>query len=262
MIGTPPIPEGFWRKAAASESPVLILDYDGTLAPFCDDPSRAVPYPGVRELLIRISRSRTRVAVVSGRPAREIFGLLDTPGIDLWGEHGGERFRDGASVFLFPPGAEQETLFAKAVEMAQRESPGVRLARKRLSLAAHARGVPEGERRLDVLERVWRSLLGERREEISLQRFDGGIELRPQRVGKALAVSEILSGTGKDDAVAYLGDDFTDEDAFLALGARGLAVLVRKEPRPTAARHRIVPPEELLLFLGRWAASVEGGGPE
>src|SRR5437763_1264905 len=32
----------------------------------------------------------------------------------------------------------------------------------------------------------------------------------------------------------YLGDDFTDEDAFRALGDRGVSILIAEEPRETA----------------------------
>jgi trehalose 6-phosphate phosphatase len=61
---------------------------------------------------------------------------------------------------------------------------------------------------------------------------------------------------GPDTAVAYLGDDRTDEDAFMALRGRGLAVLVRPDLRATAAEVWIRPPDELLLFLQRWEQST------
>ena len=85
--------------------------------------------------------------------------------------------------------------------------------------------------------------------------FDGGIEFRAQGTTKGSAVRTILSEVGEHTPVAYLGDDSTDEDAFRALGDRGLGVLVRREPRATAADLRISPPEELLDFLKRWMAA-------
>jgi trehalose-6-phosphatase len=58
---------------------------------------------------------------------------------------------------------------------------------------------------------------------------------------------------------AYLGDDATDEDAFVALNElsttgdlTALPVLVRSSPRTSAARMRLNPPGELLDFLSRW----------
>ena len=71
----------------------LLLDYDGTLAPFRVDRFKARPYAGVRELLTRIERQGgTRMAVVTGRPAREIGPLLGLEKMpEVWGLHGAER---------------------------------------------------------------------------------------------------------------------------------------------------------------------------
>ena len=69
---------------------------------------------------------------------------------------------------------------------------------------------------------------------------------------KGDAVRTILDEIGPEVPVAYLGDDWTDERAFLALGTRGLSVLVRPEWRTTAAAVWIRPPEDLQKFLERW----------
>jgi trehalose-6-phosphatase len=68
----------------------------------------------------------------------------------------------------------------------------------------------------------------------------------------------VLAETPEDAAVAYLGDDFTDEDAFVAVKPRGLAVLVRPEFRETAADVWIRPPRELIAFLKRWRDACGG----
>jgi len=54
---------------------------------------------------------------------------------------------------------------------------------------------------------------------------------------------------------AYLGDDRTDEDAFLAIAPHGVGVLVRPELRETAAAWWLRLPEELLEFLDDWSAA-------
>ena len=52
---------------------VLMLDYDGTLAPFRVDPSQARPYPGITEILDAIMQQGvTRLVLVSGRRATEV----------------------------------------------------------------------------------------------------------------------------------------------------------------------------------------------
>src|SRR5579871_52455 len=83
----------FFSTFTAAAHPLLLLDYDGTLAPFRVNRFEAVPWPGVREILNQIrARSETRVVVVTGRPATEIAPLLalDQP-VEVWGLHGFER---------------------------------------------------------------------------------------------------------------------------------------------------------------------------
>src|ERR1700726_1758789 len=78
---------------------VLMLDYDGTLAPFHIDRFAATPYPGVVDRLASMSPlARVRLVLVSGRSARELRDLLP-PGVkaEVWGSHGREQLKtDGA----------------------------------------------------------------------------------------------------------------------------------------------------------------------
>lgn len=54
-------PAPFFAHVAAAPLSVLLLDYDGTLAPFHMRPNEALPYAGVQERVMDIVRSsRTR----------------------------------------------------------------------------------------------------------------------------------------------------------------------------------------------------------
>ena len=71
-----PIPYApFLEQLRSAATRVLLLDYDGTLAPFCVDRTLAFPYPQVPPLLVRIMQTGTRVVLVSGRPVRELLLL-------------------------------------------------------------------------------------------------------------------------------------------------------------------------------------------
>jgi trehalose-phosphatase len=94
---------------------------------------------------------------------------------------------------------------------------------------------------------------------MELLEFDGGIEMRMPGRDKGDAVRTILDEVGPEVPVAYLGDDITDERAFLALGTLGLSVLVRPEWRETAAALWIRPPEGLREFLARWLRACRVG---
>jgi trehalose-phosphatase len=245
----------FYAHLQGAPRRVLMLDYDGTLAPFRVRPEQAVPYPGVPELLEALAlQEDTRIVVVTGRRARDVAELLEISGlIEIWGVHGWERLLPGDALRSQEPTAEIRLALAQAHTLADElRRSGARIERKPASIAMHWRGVPEASiaRLREQLEAVWRPLAdGGMLEWLS---FDGGVELRAPGANKRYAVNAVLSETAEDSAVAYLGDDVTDEDAFRAMKGRGLAVLVRPECRDTAADVWIRPPHELLEFIGRW----------
>lgn len=84
---------------------------------------------------------------------------------------------------------------------------------------------------------------------LELCEFEGGLELRFPSRSKADAVEKIMGETEGEAAVAYPGDDASDEEAFRALKGKGLSALVRAEMYPTAADLWLKPPQGLLDFL-------------
>ena len=96
--------ENFLDELAQSRKAALLLDYDGTLAPFRVDRHRAFPYPGVPALLQEIiNTGHTRVVLITGRPAQDIVPLLGLePHPEIWGAYGLQRLRlDGTCAM--PP---------------------------------------------------------------------------------------------------------------------------------------------------------------
>ncbi|MBN1825862.1 MAG: trehalose-phosphatase [Candidatus Eisenbacteria bacterium] len=247
-------PDEFFGRLAAAARSVLLLDYDGTLAPFRVERELAVPYPGVRDLLRDLLRlKRCRVVLVTGRWSEHVLPLLglERPP-EIWASHGWERrFPDGR-VELAP--LEEPTVMglAQADDWAIAERLQDRIERKPAGLALHWRGLPPDrveDLRARAVEAWTRFAAGN---ELLIAEFDGGVELRAGGRTKGFAVDTVISEVEDDVPSAYLGDDWTDEDAFRALEGRGLRVLVREELRPTAADLWIRPPGELLEFLGRW----------
>src|SRR5215468_11754475 len=80
----------FFQRSDRTKTARLLLDYDGTLAPFQTDRYNAYPYPGIIPVLNRIIQtSRTKVSIVSGRPIKEIQNLLKPlQDFEVWGAHG------------------------------------------------------------------------------------------------------------------------------------------------------------------------------
>lgn len=234
---------------------LLMLDYDGTLAPFREDRDAAFPYPGVRESLATLQRKpSSRVVIITGRAVSDLIPLLGLdPPPEIWGSHGWERrFPDGGyAVGPFPEGALRG--LANADEWVRLHGLEERCERKPGSVALHWRGLGEAAaREIEALGlKAWEPLEAEHGLEV--HPFDGGIELRVPGRNKGDAVRTLLAETSQDAAAAYLGDDWTDEDAFEALDGRGLSALVRPAPRTSLAQVWIRPPGELIAFLDAWA---------
>jgi trehalose-phosphatase len=260
-------PELWTKSAAAAElgqrlrsapRSLLMLDYDGTLAPFHIDRFEAIPYPGVEELLSALSGlSKVRLVLVSGRSARELRDMLRADvQAEIWGSHGRERLgRDGGYQFFPLTPVQQGTL-----DQLSREMATLGLARtlevKPSSIAIHWRSFdPATQEHIRSSVQSVFARLGET-EGLHLLPFDGGVELRSKERTKGTAVAEVLAEEPTAIPTAYLGDDLTDEDAFAALGNRGESILVRSEVRQSSARFWLRPPEDLLQFLDVWTAGA------
>jgi trehalose 6-phosphate phosphatase len=246
--------EQFMNTVAQSEVSALLLDYDGTLAPFRLDRDHALPYPGMIALLQGIiDNGRTRVVIITGRNASEVGSLLQVRPIpEIWGCHGLERLRPDGTYETSGVDEPVRNALADADRWLKDNGLHNRAESKTGAIAVHLRGLDKTTAAKDCTRVLlgWRPIA--QRTPMELLEFDGGIEMRMPGHDKGDAVWTILNEIGPGVPVAYLGDDLTDERAFLALGTRGLSVLVRPQKRKTAAAVWIKPPEGMREFLARW----------
>ena len=244
----------FFRTVERAQQSALLLDYDGTLAPFRRDRLRATPYPGVTQLLKDIMDiGHTRMVIVSGRRAPELVPLLNlSPAPEIWGTHGLEHLSSDGTYQR----QDIDSDTADALSEADQWIDGLHfhhmVEHKPGSLAVHWRGLTEQDANV-VRDKVllgWLPIAD--RACLTIDHFDGGVEMRMGTRNKADAVRTILAQMEVDAPVAYLGDDECDEEVFRALQNRVLRVLVRPQWRETAADLWLRPPIELLAFLQDW----------
>jgi trehalose 6-phosphate phosphatase len=257
--------EPLLRAVAKAPRSLLMLDYDGTLAPFHKHRDQAFSYPGISALLQEIvGTGRTRVAIVSGRDVGEIIPLLNfKPYPEIWGLHGSQRQWPDGSFHLVPINEMTVQGLAKANQWLRQQNLQHTAEFKNGSIAVHWRGLSETQAR-EIRSRVllgWTSLA--KQAEMNLLEFDGGVEIRAHNPNKGDAVRIILSEMSSGTPAAYLGDDITDEHAFEALNTyprkgETLSVLVRPHLRQTAAQLWLRPPNEVLALLQRWFEAVQG----
>jgi trehalose 6-phosphate phosphatase len=228
--------------------PLLFLDYDGTLAPIVDDPSKAFPHPEAAEV-VRALAERHPAYVVTGRHLDHVAELLGVrmPGIGLHGTQRGMLGDEPES--LMPPEA-REALDRLRQSVPERE--GIVLEDKGESFAVHYRHAPDPDAALAALK-AW---VGDLTSALVAIWGKSVVELRPASLSKGTAVTTI-SAEHPGCTPVYLGDDVTDEDAFAALheldgaGAKyeGDAVTVRVGGGETVARYALDGPAEVVAYL-------------
>jgi len=224
----------------------LFLDLDGTLLDVCAKPERVVaPYDVIR-LLPALQRTfNGAVALLSGRPIRDVDRILFPLQLPCAGLHGAERrSSDGRLSRLTVDDVVLTEVRSAVAGVGGRQ--GVRIEDKRMGFALHTREAPsayEGTEAsiTDIAEQshgVFRVLRG-----------CNIIELVPRlaSAGHALlAFLEEPAFAGRRPLV--FGDDETDADAFRAAIERdGVAIAVGDHAPPS--EHRVASPRDCRMLL-------------
>lgn len=231
---------------------VVFLDYDGTLTPIVSRPELAVFSDETRRVVSELA-TQCPVAIVSGRDRSDVQSLVAIDNISFVGSHGfdivgpdGKEKPHPESIGLPPILDDLENTLQRRLHGV----PGVRSQRKKYSLSVHYRGVPDN--RVSEVERIVDEEIAARKE---LRKTHGKkvFEIQPQidwHKGKAvLYLLELLGLDGPDGVPIYVGDDITDENAFLAIRERGIGVHVKDGVETTAAHYALENTDEVRRFL-------------
>ncbi len=235
----------------------LFLDYDGTLVPIASRPAQAT-FDDDGRALLRALAGMFPVAIVSGRARAIVRSLVGVPSLYYVGNHGleisGPRVRRNVAV----PARWRRDLatFLGAIEA---DAPsGLVIERKGVTASVHYRlvSIEDRSRWLPALRRRLAAWAAGGR--LYLVRGKAVYELRPPLDwDKGAAVRWLISRPGMTDRTpVYLGDDTTDENAFRAVRADGVGVLVGR-PRRSAARYRLAGPAAVRRLLVRWLAELD-----
>ena len=220
-------------EAAAAGVLLVACDYDGTLAPIVDDPAQAVPDTAALATLTRIAAlERTHAAILSGRGLDELRRLVgEAAGVALIGSHGAESAGRGEPVDVATR-EQLDEVEARFLDLARRFH-GAHVEAKPAGVAFHYRTVPP------ALQRQAASRAEEIAADFPGLRLVGGkrvVELTAGGVDKGVALAALRTAVAAD-AVVFIGDDVTDEDAFSILGRADVAIKVG--PGSTGAAFRI-----------------------
>lgn len=245
----------FLRQAAAVQTIVVALDFDGTIAPLAEHPSMAVADPAALQAISRLARRpRTRLAVISGRGLADLRARLPSldSSITLVGSHGAEWSPGSISGLGSAALTGVPEVIARLREVAER-CPGAWVEAKPAGAALHVRHadprrapgtIEEARQRLSALPGVL------------LRRGVAALDASVSRANKGGAIAAIAQDAGAD-ATIFFGDDATDEEAFLTLEPPSVGVKVG--PGPTYASARVEGVAEVvaaLELLDSWRAAL------
>jgi trehalose 6-phosphate phosphatase len=240
---------------------LIASDYDGTLSTLMDHPKSAKLQPDAQTALIKISAlyPRVRLAFISGRALTDLSNKFPAAlrGAILAGNHGLE-IRGAGLNFTHPAGvALKPALGALAVSLAHicRKIEGVELEDKGLSLTLHYRRV--ASKNLIELARLTERL--HLTKGIRMHHGKQVIEFRPKAEwNKGFALRCIIQHLGLSaDCTLYMGDDNTDEDAFIELAKEGTTVHVGDVQILSKAAIHAHNPEDAAAFLTKLADQLE-----
>ncbi|MBA3270750.1 MAG: trehalose-phosphatase [Acidobacteria bacterium] len=224
---------------------VFLSDYDGTLADFHDDPTIPVPSPETARLLCRlVARTDISFGIVSGRRVADLRTRTQLPSrVYLAGLHGME-IEVGTIRWQHPDldvAREHVRELIRRLEPIREKVPGLLLEDKHVSIAVHVRNVDpdlRGAALADADACASQFVTGG-----LLRRLTGSmvIEFLPNigcHKGDATRwiARDVETRCGQLPWVVFVGDDVTDEDAFLAI-EEGAGVLVGS--RPSAAKYQL-----------------------
>jgi trehalose 6-phosphate synthase/phosphatase len=217
---------------------LLILDYDGTLVPFFNQPEQAAPSPVLVRLLTALAAdSNNCVALISGRQTENLdrwFGGIE--GLWLIAEHGAELkspFTKAWNPLRAQAPAEWKSTVMPILEHFVDRTPGSFIEEKKYSVVLHYRmAEPEfGAWLANELVSMLEAMLAET--ELRAFRGEKIVEVRPVWVNKGEAFEHLIASQPEPDFLFAAGDDRTDEDLFERI--RGEAWTVHVGSGPTHA---------------------------
>lgn len=206
---------------------VVCLDFDGVLAPIVEDPDQAHIHPEAGEVLLELAGLVKAIAVVTGRPARQAVSLGDLDALGariaetgrdflVLGQYGNERWSAHSRRVLSPrPPRGLASLVAELPDLLRSEGLSeAYLEQKSLAVAVHTRRMDDPDAALERLTPVLQRAARERG--LVLEPGRMVVEVRAPGMDKGNAV-RTLRRELHADAMAFVGDDLGDVEAFDAI---------------------------------------------
>ena len=194
----------------------LITDVDGTISKTAPTPQQARVSPLCRHYLLKLSSHLALVAAISGRPVNQVRKMVGIDNMVYIGNHGMERGRGVKNEF---PDITHD--YSRVIKSMIKEltpllsSEGISIEDKGVTATIHYRLSPEPQ----LAERKILNTLNASTRAKSLRVIRGKMSfnlLPPTETDKGTATMDLIREYNLQGGI-YLGDDYTDIDAFKAI---------------------------------------------
>jgi trehalose 6-phosphate synthase/phosphatase len=217
---------------SAGHDRYILLDYDGTLRPFAPTPDEARPTAETLDVLRHVtSLPRSRVYIVSGRPAQTLEEWVGEVPAGLCAEHG---------LYLREAGAENWDLLVDIncdwmefvlpiLHSFAQNTPGALVEIKTAAVAWHWRRCEPDFGQWQANELALH--LNQELANLPVEVIHGHrvIEVRAQGVHKGNLASHLSARWSPEDFILAVGDDETDEDLFMRLPEHAWSIRVGRQ---------------------------------
>jgi trehalose 6-phosphate synthase/phosphatase len=235
---------------SAASRRLILLDYDGTLLPYMDQPERAVPDEPLKELVRSLAGDPSNdVVLISSRGESFLGKHFGSYEIGLIGNHGiSVRRKNGEWEHLIHTDDGWKDELAPIMQLHADRTPGSRFEEKEHSLAWHFRGSDPDLAFVRVAE--LKDALISMSVNHNLTTFEGNrvLEVKSSVASKVQGAELWLNETDYQ-FILCAGDDLTDEDLFAALPQD--AHSIRIGLGPTNAKYFLENSQELRRVLER-----------
>ena len=249
------------RRVAGTGHLLVAMDFDGTMAPLVDHAGDARALPRSAAAFAALTElPRTTTALISGRALDSLRAVASPPEETLLiGSHGAEVWMGPGSSELMLDDAQRELLaeVRRELEGIVEQAPGTLLEDKPAGVVLHTR-LASGDVAEDAVAAA-RAVLQDR-SGVFLKSGNRVLETSVVNASKGEGIAFLRQAAGAT-AVAFAGDDTTDEDALASLVPGDLGVKVGLDF--TQAEFRVEAPVhicELLEALLRERKKAVGSG--
>ncbi len=213
-----------------SSKRLILLDYDGTLVPFCNKPVKAAPDEELLDILGKLcSDDKNHLIIISGRDKEILEKWFGNMNIEMSAEHGvWMRNRDRDWHMLEHVRDEWKQKIRPVLELFTDRTPGSFIEEKSHSLAWHYRNtsIEMGSVRSRELKEGLLHFITN----LDLQVMEGNkvLEIKNSNVNKGRAALYWVSQKEWPFILA-MGDDYTDEYVFIEMPENAYTIKIGLE---------------------------------